>query len=366
MGQIAANLAVGNTVVAKPAEQTPLVARFALRLFTQAGIEPDVLSVLYGDGPNVGTPLVDDTRVRGVSFTGSHATALTINRQLARRTGPITPFIAETGGINCMFVDSTALPEQVIDDVITSAFRSAGQRCSALRVLFLQREIADKTLTILEGAMHELIVGDPRRLVTDVGPVIDRRAKEAIDEHLVHLDKTAKLRAITPFDPTKYAGHFIAPQVWEIDALADLTHEVFGPVLHVIRYDTNELPRIFSEIRASEFALTMGVHSRLRGLHDRIRDEALVGNLYINRDTVGAVVGSHPFGGHAHVRHRPKSGWAELLKAFGQRAHCDGQHNGPWGQHGTVQSRVTAFNYHALHSRAVRAANADKMHLTIN
>jgi RHH-type proline utilization regulon transcriptional repressor/proline dehydrogenase/delta 1-pyrroline-5-carboxylate dehydrogenase len=213
-----------------------------------------------------------------------------------------------------MFVDSTALPEQVIDDVITSAFRSAGQRCSALRVLFLQREIANKTLTILEGAMHELIVGDPRRLVTDVGPVIDRRAKEAIDEHLVHLDKTAKLRAITPFDRTKYAGHFIAPQVWEIDALADLTHEVFGPVLHVIRYDTNELPRIFSEIRASEFALTMGVHSRLRGLHDRIRDEALVGNLYINRDTVGAVVGSPAFGGHGASGTGPKAGGPNYLK----------------------------------------------------
>jgi RHH-type proline utilization regulon transcriptional repressor/proline dehydrogenase/delta 1-pyrroline-5-carboxylate dehydrogenase len=162
--------------------------------------------------------------------------------------------------------------------------------------------------------MHELIVGDPRRLVTDVGPVIDRRAKEAIDEHRVHLDKTAKLRAITPFDRTKYAGHFIAPQVWEIDALADLTHEVFGPVLHVIRYDTNELPRIFSEIRASEFALTMGVHSRLRGLHDRIRDEALVGNLYINRDTVGAVVGSHPFGGHGASGTGPKAGGPNYLK----------------------------------------------------
>lgn len=314
VGQIAANLAVGNTVVAKPAEQTPLVARFALHLFAQAGIESDVLSVLYGDGPSVGAPLVDDTRVRGVSFTGSHTTALTINRQLAHRTGPITPFIAETGGINCMFVDSTALPEQVIDDVITSAFRSAGQRCSALRVLFLQREIADKTLAILEGAMHELIVGDPRYLATDVGPVIDDRAKEAIDEHLVHLDKTATLRAITPFDRTAYAGHFIAPQVWEIDALADLTHEVFGPVLHVIRYDIDDLPQIFSDIRASEFALTMGVHSRLRGLHERIREEALVGNLYINRDTVGAVVGSHPFGGHGVSGTGPKAGGPNYLK----------------------------------------------------
>ena len=314
VGQIAANLAVGNTVVAKPAEQTPLVARFALHLFTQAGIESDVLSVLYGDGPNVGTPLVDDTRVRGVSFTGSHATALMINRQLARRTGPITPFIAETGGINCMFVDSTALPEQVIDDVINSAFRSAGQRCSALRVLFLQREIADKMLAILEGAMHELIVGDPRQLATDVGPVIDRRAKKTIDEHLAHLDKTATLRAITPFDHTAYAGHFIAPQVWEINALADLTHEIFGPVLHVIRYDTDDLSRIFSDIRASECALTMGVHSRLRGLHERIRDEALVGNLYINRDTVGAVVGSHPFGGHGVSGTGPKAGGPNYLK----------------------------------------------------
>jgi len=314
VGQIAANLAVGNTVVAKPAEQTPLVARFALHLFTQAGIESDVLSVLYGDGPNVGTPLVDDTRVRGVSFTGSHATALMINRQLARRTGPITPFIAETGGINCMFVDSTALPEQVIDDVINSAFRSAGQRCSALRVLFLQREIADKMLAILEGAMHELIVGDPRQLATDVGPVIDRRAKKAIDEHLAHLDKTATLRAITSFDHTAYAGHFIAPQVWEINALADLTHEIFGPVLHVIRYDTDDLSRIFSDIRASECALTMGVHSRLRGLHERIRDEALVGNLYINRDTVGAVVGSHPFGGHGVSGTGPKAGGPNYLK----------------------------------------------------
>lgn len=314
IGQITANLAVGNTVIAKPAEQTPLVALFAEKLFIEAGFPSGVLHIINGDGPQVGDQLLPNARIKGVSFTGSHLTATTINRALAARPGAIIPLIAETGGINCMIVDSTALPEQVIDDVITSAFRSAGQRCSALRVLYLQSDVADKMIELLQGAMAELVLGDPCELSSDIGPVIDGDAKRLIDQHIADLTSIAKRIAISPLPENLNAGFFVAPQAWEIDRLSDLSAEVFGPILHVIRYQSTELPAIIEDIRASDFALTMGVHSRLHGLHDRLEKEALIGNLYINRDTVGAVVGSNPFGGHGLSGTGPKAGGPDYLK----------------------------------------------------
>ena len=314
IGQISANLAVGNTVIAKPAEQTPLVALYAERLFREAGFPPDVLHILNGDGPTSGKHLLPDARIKGVSFTGSHATATTINRSLAARPGAITPLVAETGGINCMIVDSTALPEQVIDDVITSAFRSAGQRCSALRVLYLQSDVADKMIELLQGAMAELVLGDPCDLSSDIGPVIDGNAQRAINQHVSTLETHATRLAIAPLPTAQNDGSFVAPQAWEINSLDELTQEVFGPILHVIRYDAETLPSIIDDIRASDFALTMGVHSRLHGLHERLENEALIGNLYINRDTVGAVVGSNPFGGHGLSGTGPKAGGPAYLR----------------------------------------------------
>ena len=314
IGQITANLAVGNTVIAKPAEQTPLVALYAERLFREAGFPSNVLHILNADGPTSGEYLLPDARIKGVSFTGSHATATAINRALAARPGAITPLVAETGGINCMIVDSTALPEQVVDDVITSAFRSAGQRCSALRVLYLQSDVADKMIELLQGAMAELVLGDPCNLSSDIGPVIDGNAQRVINQHISTLETHATRLAIAPLPATQNNGFFVAPQAWEINSLDELTQEVFGPILHVIRYNAETLPDIINDIRASDFALTMGVHSRLHGLHERLENEALIGNLYINRDTVGAVVGSNPFGGHGLSGTGPKAGGPDYLK----------------------------------------------------
>jgi RHH-type proline utilization regulon transcriptional repressor/proline dehydrogenase/delta 1-pyrroline-5-carboxylate dehydrogenase len=313
-GQIVANLAVGNTVVAKPAEQTPLVARLACDVLNEAGVPEGVINLVNGDGPTLGDWLLPDERIAGVSFTGSHPSAKVINRQLALRDGPIIPFIAETGGINCMVVDSTALPEQVVDDVITSAFRSAGQRCSALRVLFVQSDVADGVIELLAGAMKELKVGDPHKLSTDVGPVIDQAAHDRISAHLMHLQETATFIVKSPSADPKLNGYFVEPQAWEISSLSALQEEVFGPILHIVRYNSEELDTIIKDIRGSKFALTMGIHSRLKGVHDRLAREHLVGNLYINRDTVGAVVGSNPFGGHGLSGTGPKAGGPNYLR----------------------------------------------------
>jgi RHH-type proline utilization regulon transcriptional repressor/proline dehydrogenase/delta 1-pyrroline-5-carboxylate dehydrogenase len=313
-GQIVANLAVGNTVIAKPAEQTPLVAQLACDVLKEAGVPEGVLNLVNGDGPTLGSWLLPDERIAGVSFTGSHPSARVINRQLASRDGPIIPFIAETGGINCMIVDSTALPEQVVDDVITSAFRSAGQRCSALRVLFLQSDVADGVIELLAGAMRELKVGDPHKLSTDVGPVIDQAAHDRISAHLMHLQETATFIAKSPSADPELNGYFVEPQAWEISSLLALQEEVFGPVLHIVRYHSEDLDTIIKDIRSSKFALTMGIHSRLKGVHERLAREHLVGNLYVNRDTVGAVVGSNPFGGHGLSGTGPKAGGPNYLR----------------------------------------------------
>tara|TARA_B100001939_G_scaffold211832_1_gene182254 strand:- start:141 stop:857 length:717 start_codon:yes stop_codon:yes gene_type:complete len=213
-----------------------------------------------------------------------------------------------------MVVDSTALPEQVVDDVITSAFRSAGQRCSALRVLFVQSDVADGVIELLAGAMKELNVGDPHKLSTDVGPVIDQAAHDRISAHLMHLKKTATFIAKSPSADPKLNGYFVEPQAWEISSLSALHEEVFGPILHIVRYHSEELGTIIKDIRSSKFALTMGIHSRLKGIHERLSREHLVGNLYINRDTVGAVVGSNPFGGHGLSGTGPKAGGPNYLR----------------------------------------------------
>ena len=317
-GQIAAALAGGNVVLAKPAEQTPLIAYRAVQLFHAAGIPPGALQLLPGRGDVVGASLCGDARVKGVIFTGSTEVAQLINRTLAARGARESvdiPLIAETGGQNALIVDSSALPEQVVQDVMSSAFDSAGQRCSALRVLFLQEEIADKTIKMLKGAMQELRVGVPDRLVTDIGPVIDAEAQQNLLRHIARMKPAAKNFFALDLDPVVAAnGTFVAPTVIEIGALSELTQEVFGPVLHVIRYRRADLPKLVDAINASGFGLTLGVHSRIDETIDFIASHAHVGNIYVNRNIVGAVVGVQPFGGEGKSGTGPKAGGPLYVK----------------------------------------------------
>ncbi|MBL0141009.1 MAG: L-glutamate gamma-semialdehyde dehydrogenase [Betaproteobacteria bacterium] len=313
IGQVAAALATGNAVIAKPAEQTPLMAAEAVRLLHQAGVPSSALQLLPGPGETIGARLVADSRVDGVVFTGSTEVAEIIHRTLAARGN--VPLIAETGGQNAMIVDSSALPEQVVSDVLVSAFDSAGQRCSALRVLFLQEEIADHVLAMLAGAMHELEMGDPAHLSTDVGPIIDAAAKTGLDAHVSHLERTAKLVARAPM-PGGLQGHFIAPVAFEIGYIRDLEREVFGPVLHIVRFKGAELARVVDEINATGYGLTLGIHSRLDSTIDFIVDRARVGNIYVNRNIVGAVVGVQPFGGEGKSGTGPKAGGPQYLRAL--------------------------------------------------
>lgn len=315
MGQVSAALVAGNAVIAKPAEQTPLIAFEAVKLLHEAGIPEDILHLLPG-GKSVGAALVADDRIAGVAFTGSTETAKSINRQLAARDGPIIPLIAETGGLNVMLVDATALPEQVVDDVIVSAFQSAGQRCSALRVLYLQEDIADAVIDMLHGATLELSVGDPMKLRTDVGPVIDAEAQQLIQEHTDRMRREGRLLSEASLDPNLPNGHFVAPQIYEIDRLDQLKREVFGPILHLIRYKKSELRDVLADIRASGYGLTLGIHSRIDGFAQRVFENTQVGNTYINRNTVGAVVGVNPFGGQGLSGTGPKAGGPHYLYRF--------------------------------------------------
>jgi RHH-type proline utilization regulon transcriptional repressor/proline dehydrogenase/delta 1-pyrroline-5-carboxylate dehydrogenase len=315
-GQVAAALAAGNAVIAKPAEQTPLIAARAVALLHAAGVPGDVLHLLPGDGAQVGGPLVRDERIAGVAFTGSTATAKLINRQLAERQGPIVPLIAETGGLNVMLVDATALPEQVVDDVIISAFQSAGQRCSALRVMYLQEDIADTVIDMLAGAMQALKLGDPAALSTDIGPVIDLDARQMLERHAQRMRGEGKLLARCELGPEHAAGNFFAPQVWEIEHLAQLPEEVFGPVLHIIRYRVADIPQVLADINASGYGLTLGVHSRIDGFAREVFSATRVGNTYINRNMVGAVVGVNPFGGQGLSGTGPKAGGPHYLQRF--------------------------------------------------
>jgi RHH-type proline utilization regulon transcriptional repressor/proline dehydrogenase/delta 1-pyrroline-5-carboxylate dehydrogenase len=315
-GQVAAALAAGNTVVAKPAKQTPLVAAAAVRHLLAAGVPADALHLLPGDGASVGGALVADPRVAGVAFTGSTETARAINRALAQRDGPIVPLIAETGGQNAMIVDSSALPEQVVADVVASAFDSAGQRCSALRLLYVQEDAAERILVMLVGAMAELRIGDPGLLATDIGPVIDAAAREPLQLHAERMSREGRLLYQCRLPPEAEHGSFFAPCAFEIDSAARLDREVFGPILHVIRWPFGRLDAVLDEIAATGYALTSGIHSRIDEMVDHVLSRLGIGNSYVNRNMIGAVVGAQPFGGERLSGTGPKAGGPRYLHRF--------------------------------------------------
>jgi RHH-type proline utilization regulon transcriptional repressor/proline dehydrogenase/delta 1-pyrroline-5-carboxylate dehydrogenase len=315
-GQVAAALAAGNAVIAKPAEQTPLVAALAVRLMLKAGVPAEVLHFLPGEGAVVGARLTADPRVDGVAFTGSTETARLINRALAGRDAPLAALIAETGGQNAMIVDSSALVEQVVGDVIASAFNAAGQRCSALRVLFLQEDIADLTLRRLAGAMDLLRVGDPALLATDIGPVIDGAARNMLEAHAERMLGLARWSHRVGLAEGCGHGHFFAPMAVEIPGLEVLPGEVFGPILHVIRFKAGELDAVIDSINGTGYGLTLGVHSRVDGLARRIAGAVRAGNVYVNRNMIGAVVGVQPFGGCGLSGTGPKAGGPHYLHRF--------------------------------------------------
>ena len=315
-GQIAGALAAGNAVAAKPAEQTPLVAARAIRLMHQAGISPDVLHLLPGGGETVGAALVADKRVAGVAFTGGTDTGIAINRGLAARDGRIAKLIAETGGLNVMIVDSSALPEQVVDDALVSDFDSAGQRCSALRMLVLQDDIAKETLRMLLGAARELKIGDPLDYTTDIGPVIDEEARAALEAHKARMRKEAHELLDVPLGETQTTGTYVAPAIYEIDSTAMLEREVFGPILHVIRFAGHRLGEVCDAINATGYGLTLGVHSRIKATANFVAARVKVGNMYVNRNQIGAVVGVQPFGGEGLSGTGPKAGGPHYLEAF--------------------------------------------------
>jgi len=325
IGQVAAALAAGNPVLAKPAEQTPLVAAQAVRVLHAAGVPCAVLQLLPGRGETIGASLVADARVQAVLFTGSTEVARLLQTTLAQRLGAhgrLVPLIAETGGQNVMLVDSSALAEQVVSDVISSAFDSAGQRCSALRVLCVQRELAPRLLEMLEGAVHELQLGDPRRLCVDVGPVIDEEARAGIERHIEAMRAKGRrvARPMSVDDGVERRGTFVAPALIEIERLDELTEEVFGPVLHILRYERDALPDVLEQINAMGYGLTLGVHTRIDETAAQVISAARTGNVYVNRNVVGAVVGVQPFGGEGLSGTGPKAGGPlYLLRLLAQR-----------------------------------------------
>jgi RHH-type proline utilization regulon transcriptional repressor/proline dehydrogenase/delta 1-pyrroline-5-carboxylate dehydrogenase len=315
-GQVAAALAAGNAVLTKPAEQTSLIGAQAVRLMHEAGIPGGVLNFIPGRGSVVGQHAVADARVAGVAFTGSTETAKTIHQTLAKRDGIIPVLIAETGGQNCMLVDSSALAEQVVLDVVASAFNSAGQRCSALRVLFVQDEIADRVVEVLSGYMDELKIGDPAFLDTDVGPVIDKAAKQQLDEHKAWIKTKGKLIKELAPPPEFSNGTYVTPMAVELPDLDILKREVFGPVLHVIRFKSSELDHVIDSINATGYGLTLGIHSRIDSQAQYIQRRVRVGNVYINRNMIGAVVGVQPFGGQGLSGTGPKAGGPHYMLRF--------------------------------------------------
>jgi len=316
IGQVAAALAAGNAVIAKPAEQTTLVGFHAVKLLHEAGVPAAALQYLPGDGATVGAALTRDPRVAGVAFTGSTETARAINRAMAARDGAIGVLIAETGGQNALIADSSALPEQLVKDAISSAFGSAGQRCSAARILFVQADIADKVVEMLAGAMDELRVGDPGLLSTDVGPVIDEDAHGILAAHAERMGREARLIKQVELGDDCAPGCFFAPRAYEIDSLQRLQREVFGPVLHVLRWQADQLDAVIDAINATGYGLTLGIHSRIDETIERIASRTRVGNCYVNRNMIGAVVGVQPFGGEGLSGTGPKAGGPHYLLRF--------------------------------------------------
>jgi RHH-type proline utilization regulon transcriptional repressor/proline dehydrogenase/delta 1-pyrroline-5-carboxylate dehydrogenase len=311
LGQVTAALMAGNAVVAKPAEQTPLIAAEAVRLLHEAGVPSSVLHLLPGDG-SIGAALTAHADIAGVVFTGSTEVARIINRVLAAKDGPIVPLIAETGGINAMIVDATALPEQVADDVVTSAFRSAGQRCSALRLLFVQDDVAERMIEMISGAARELAIGDPRDIATHIGPVIDAEAKQRLQAHIARMKYEARVH----YAGAAPAGNYVAPHIFELADAGELTEEVFGPVLHVVRYAADRLDLVLQAIEVSGYGLTLGIHSRIDDTIEAVIDRLAVGNVYVNRNMIGAVVGVQPFGGFGLSGTGPKAGGPHYLTRF--------------------------------------------------
>jgi RHH-type transcriptional regulator, proline utilization regulon repressor / proline dehydrogenase / delta 1-pyrroline-5-carboxylate dehydrogenase len=312
LGQVTAALAAGNTVLAKPAEQTPLIAYEAVRILHEAGVPKDAVLFVPGDG-SVGAALTSHADIAGVAFTGSTDTAWAINRTLASKKGPIVPLIAETGGLNAMIVDATALPEQVADDVVMSAFRSAGQRCSALRILYLQEDVADNMLEMIEGAAKELVLGDPSLPSTDVGPIIDRDQRNMLKDHIEAMRKSQRVRFAGQC-PSE--GVFFAPHIIELDKAEALQREIFGPILHVVRWRAKDLDKVLDQIASTGYGLTFGLHTRIEATVTKVIDRLDIGNVYVNRNTIGAVVGTQPFGGSGLSGTGPKAGGPTYLTRF--------------------------------------------------
>ena len=320
-GLIAGPLAAGNTVIAKPAGQAPLIAAYAMRLFHQA-ISDGVVQLAPGGG-EVGAMLTADPRVAAVAFTGSTQTARAINRSLAARDGPLGILVAETGGQNAMIVDSSALPEQVTRDVLASAFQSAGQRCSALRVLYLQDDVADNMLAMIKGGFEALVIGSPLDLTSDVGPVIDAAAKAKLDQHIAAMKRTGHTVWQRQLPKGLKAGHYVAPAIIEIGSILELSEEHFGPVLHVARFKADQLEQVVAQINQCQFGLTLGLHSRIDATRRLVEARAKVGNFYVNRNQIGAVVGSQPFGGEGLSGTGPKAGGPHYLARFAtERVTC--------------------------------------------
>ena len=322
IGMASAALAAGNSIIAKPAEQTPLIAALAVKLCHEAGIPPEALQLLPGAGA-VGQMITADPRLAGVAFTGSTETAQAINRALANRDGPIATLIAETGGQNAMIVDSSALPEQVVRDVLASSFQSAGQRCSALRVLYLQDDIADQVLAMIRGGFDALTIGDPASLTTDVGPVIDQDAQAALERHVARSEASGRRVTRLPLPQETAKGCFVAPTIIELGSIGELNREHFGPILHVVRFKAGDLARVVDDINATGFGLTLGLHSRIAETRRFVQSRARVGNFYVNRNQIGAVVGSQPFGGEGLSGTGPKAGGPHYLARFAtERVMC--------------------------------------------
>lgn len=316
VGQIAAALAAGNCVIAKPAEQTPRIAQLVVSLFYRAGFPRPSLQLVTGDGPTTGRVLVSDSRIQGIAFTGSTDTAQLINRQLAKRNGPLVPLIAETGGINCMLVDSTALLEQVVDDVVRSAFSSAGQRCSALRLLIIQDSIADEFLNMLTGACQQLCLGNPLAIDTDIGPLIDSDAKKMVEKYITQQQSEWPLLYSYPANRLPQHGNFVGPHIFEVPNVAAVDREIFGPVLHVLRFKRSAARQLIADINHCGYGLTFAIHSRIESWANEMARSIKAGNVYINRNMIGAVVGVQPFGGMGLSGTGPKAGGPHYLQRF--------------------------------------------------
>lgn len=315
IGQVAAALAAGNPVLAKPAEQSPITATLAVRLLLEAGVPPGCLHLLPGGG-ETGAALVKDARVKGVLFTGSNETAWTIQRMLADRRGAIIPFIAETGGVNAMIADSTALPEQVVRDVVRSAFDSAGQRCSAARVLFVQEEVAPRMIDLLAGATEALDLGDPLDYATDIGPVIDEPAQDRLEAAKLRLSRQHRTIIDIDLPDACRVGTYVTPAVYEIGKLDDIGGEMFGPILTVIRFQRGHIEKVIEAVNGLGYGLTLSVHSRIEAVAELVSERARVGNIYINRNQIGAVPGVQPFGGEGLSGTGPKAGGPWMLPAL--------------------------------------------------